>query len=125
MESLKKKASDAPSTSGMFVIEVNTVSHDNLWVSDTNCGSHISSDMQGLRHSRKLNKGELDLCLGNGARVSALATGAYVLTLPSGVIFLLDDCFYVPVLAKNIIYVFYLNRQSFYLTFSNNSCKNL
>ena len=30
LESLKKKASYAPSTSGMFVIEVNIVSHDNL-----------------------------------------------------------------------------------------------
>ena len=34
MESLKKKALDASSTSGMFVIDVNTISHDNLgyWI---------------------------------------------------------------------------------------------
>ncbi len=41
LESLKKqKASDAGATSGMFVIEINTVSNK-TWVLDTRCGSHI------------------------------------------------------------------------------------
>ena len=44
LKSLKKKASDAPSTSGMFIIEVNIVSHDNLWVLDTSCDSHICTN---------------------------------------------------------------------------------
>ena len=54
--SLKKKASDAPSTSSMFVIEVNIVSLNNQWVLDTSCGSHICTNVQGLRNSRQLNK---------------------------------------------------------------------
>ena len=58
---LKKKASDAPSTLGMFVIEVNIVSHNNQWVLDTGCGSHICTNVRGLRNSRGLNKGESDL----------------------------------------------------------------
>ena len=33
--------------------------------------------MQGLKKSRKLAKGEVDLRVGNGARVAALAVGAY------------------------------------------------
>ena len=45
LESLKKKTSYAPSTSGMFVIEINTISHDNLWVLDTNCSSHICTSV--------------------------------------------------------------------------------
>ena len=43
------------------------------------------------------------------------------MTLPRGLILLLDDCFYVLVLKKNIIYISCLNRKGFHLTFSNNS----
>ncbi|KAJ8761575.1 hypothetical protein K2173_004351 [Erythroxylum novogranatense] len=98
LESLKqKKASDASTTSGMYVIEVNTVSDHNIWVFDTSCGSHICNDMQGLRDSRQLMKGEVDLRVGNGARVAALAVGIYVLSLPTGLVIELDDCYFVPV----------------------------
>ena len=45
MESKKKVACDAPTLSGIYVIEVNTVSYGNLWVLDTSCGSHICTDM--------------------------------------------------------------------------------
>ena len=53
-------ACDAPSTSGIYVIKVYTISPDNIWVYDTDCGSHIWIDRQGLRNSRKLTKGEFD-----------------------------------------------------------------
>ena len=72
MESLKKNALDSLCNLGMFFIAINIVSLNNIWVLDTRCGSHICTDMQGLRNSRKLNKGELDLRVGNGARVSTL-----------------------------------------------------
>ena len=54
-------ACDVPSTSGIYIIEVNTVSLDNIRVYDTSCGSYISIDMQGLRNNRKLTKGESNL----------------------------------------------------------------
>ena len=38
-------AYDAPSSLDIYVIEVNTVSRDNLWVLDTGCGSHRCNDM--------------------------------------------------------------------------------
>ena len=34
--------------------------------------------------------------MGNGARVVALAVGVYDLTLPSGLVFHLNNCYYVP-----------------------------
>ena len=43
--SLKKKASDAPSTSVMSIIEVNTIFNNNQWVLDTNYGSHICTNV--------------------------------------------------------------------------------
>ena len=77
-------ACDAPTPLGIYVIEVNIVSSGNLWALDTGCGSHICTDMQGLRDNRKLTKGEFDLRVGNGARVAVVAIGTYVLNLPSG-----------------------------------------
>ncbi|KAI5447594.1 hypothetical protein KIW84_015159 [Lathyrus oleraceus] len=69
-------------TSGIFVIEIN-LSTSASWVLDTGCGSHIYTNVQGLKRSRDLAKGEVDLRVGNGAKVAALAVGTYVLTLPS------------------------------------------
>ena len=43
--------------------------------------------MQGQKGSRSLAKGEVYLCVGNGARVAALAVGTYDLSLPSGLVF--------------------------------------
>ena len=58
LESKNKVACDAPSSSGIYVITVNIVSHNNIWVCDTSCGSYIWVDIQGPRNSRKLTKGE-------------------------------------------------------------------
>ena len=58
LESKKKVAYDAPSSSSICVMKVNIVFPNNIWVYDTNCGSYIWIDIQGLRNSRKLTKGE-------------------------------------------------------------------
>ena len=60
--------------------------------------------------------------MGNGARVIALVEGTYALNLPSGLLLNLDDFYYVPALTKNIIFISYLNKKVFHLTFSNNGC---
>ena len=73
MEWKKNVSYDASSPSGIYVVDVNTISHDNIWVLDTGCGSHICNDMHGLKNSRKLVKGESDLRVSNGARVAAIA----------------------------------------------------
>ena len=122
MESKKKVACDAPTPSGIYVIEVNTVSYGNLWELDTGCGSHICTDTQGLRDNRKLTKGESDLRVGNGARVVAVAIGTYALNLPSGFCLYLDNCLCVLALSKNIISVSCLNNKGFHLKFCDNSC---
>ena len=67
-------------------------------------------------------KGEFNLRVGNGARVAAVAIGTYVLNLPSGFCLYLDNCFCVPALMKNIIYVSCLNKKGFHLNFCDNSC---
>ncbi|XP_021747646.1 uncharacterized protein LOC110713509 [Chenopodium quinoa] len=88
----------------VFVVEINLTS-TSTWVFDTGCGAHIVNNMQGLRESKKLVKGEVTLRVGNGAKVAALAIGSYHLRLPSGLILVLNNCYYVPTITKNIISV--------------------
>ena len=90
------------------------------WVLDTRCGSHICVNVQGLRSTRSLSIGEVDLRVGNGARVAALAVGVYDLTLPSGLVFKLKNCYYVPAVSRNIISVSFLDVDGFHFIFKNN-----
>ena len=87
---------------------------------DTGCGSHICVNVQGLRSSRSLAKGEMDLRVGNGVRVVALAVGVYDLTLPSGLVFQLKNCYYVPAMSRNIISVSCLDMVGFHFIIKNN-----
>ena len=67
-----------------------------------------------------LAKGEVDLRVGNGPRVAALAVGVYDLTLPSGLVFQLKNCYYVPAVTRNIISVSCLDVDRFHFIFKNN-----
>ena len=113
MEDLKKKKSSEATTSGIYVVEVN-LSTFASWVIDTGCGSHICVNVQGLQSSRSLAKGEVDLRVGNGARVVALAVEVYDLTLPNGLVFQLKNCYYVPAVSRKIISVSYLDVDGFH-----------
>ncbi|KAK8670729.1 hypothetical protein V6N13_037347 [Hibiscus sabdariffa] len=81
LEEVKKAKAVGASVSGIYVIDVN-MSTSSSWVLDTGCGSHICTSVQGLHMRRNLAKGDVDLRVGNGARVAALAVGTYVLSLP-------------------------------------------
>ncbi|KAK8559961.1 hypothetical protein V6N12_012772 [Hibiscus sabdariffa] len=82
LEEVKKAKAVGASVSGIYVIDVN-MSTSSSWVLDTGCGSHICTSVQVLHMRRNLAKGDVDLRVGNGARVAALAVGTYVLSLPS------------------------------------------
>ncbi|GKB74689.1 hypothetical protein Tco_0936101 [Tanacetum coccineum] len=49
-------------------------------------------NFKGLRGYRKLNKGALDLYVGNGNTAAVEAIGSFDLILPSGMILVLDNC---------------------------------
>ncbi|KAK9033562.1 hypothetical protein V6N11_049749 [Hibiscus sabdariffa] len=83
LEEVKKAKAVGASASGIYVIDVN-LSTSSSWVLDTGRGSHICTSVQGLHTRRNLAKGDVDLRVGNGARVAALAVGTYVLSLPRG-----------------------------------------
>ena len=99
-----KKKESLTSTSGIYVIEVNIIRcPSNAWVLDTGAGAHICSNMQTLQGSRTLARGEVQFCVGNGARVAAIAVGTFPLIFPSGMVLELSKCYYVPTINKNII----------------------
>ena len=112
-----KKKSEA-TTSGTFMIEIN-FSPSTSWVMDTGCGTHICTDVQGLRQSRVLAKGEVDLRVGNGAHVAALAVGTYCLSLPTGLLLELHNCYHVPSISRNIISVSVLDNMGYHFEISN------
>ncbi|KAK8624779.1 hypothetical protein V6N13_089665 [Hibiscus sabdariffa] len=75
LEDVKKAKAVGASVSGIYVIDVN-MSTSSSWVLDTGCG--ICTSVQRLHTRRKLAKGDVDLRVGNGARVAALAArGGY------------------------------------------------
>ena len=55
----------------------------------------------------------MDLRVANGSRVAALAVGLYRLCLPSGMELILDNCYNVPSLSRNIISISCLVEQGF------------
>ena len=110
-----------PSTSGIYVIEVN-YAYTTSWVLDSGCGSHLCNNLQGLKGVRQLPKGEVDLRMGNGARVAAVSVGTYVLSLISGLELHLKECYYVPTLRKSIISVSVLAREGFLFEINNSGC---
>ena len=55
-----------------------------------------------------------------GARVATLAVGVYDLTLPSGLVFQLKNCYYAPAVRRNIILVSYLDVDGFHFIIKNN-----
>ena len=121
MEDLKKKKGSETTSSGIYVIEVN-LSTSVSWVLDTSCGSHICVNVQGLKKSRSLAKGKVDLRVGNRARGAALVVETYYLSLPSGLVLELDNCYYVLAMSRNIISIYCLDMVGFSFIIKNNTC---
>jgi hypothetical protein len=99
----KKKKGSETSTSGINVIEINiTVFSSDSWVFDTGSMIHTCKSLQRLSLSRRFAKGELDVRVGNGAKVAAIAVGTFHLPLPSGLVLELNNCYCIPTLCKKL-----------------------
>ncbi|KAI3515635.1 hypothetical protein L1887_14536 [Cichorium endivia] len=91
-----------PSTAGIYTISKNSPS-SNSWVLDTGYGFHICSDLQGLKKSREVEHGRLNLTMGNRRSSPVTKIGVYSLVLNSDVRLELFNCCYSPEMARNII----------------------
>ncbi|GJS14090.1 retrotransposon protein, putative, ty1-copia subclass [Tanacetum coccineum] len=77
--------------------------------------------VQGLRASRKLKPGALSLYVGNGQREAVEAIGNFDLSLPSGLVIVLNNCHYAPSITRGVISVSRLYEDGFINRFVNNT----
>ena len=122
MEDLKEKKSSQTTASGIYICYRNKNIYFYLLVLDTRYGSHVCTNVEGLSRSRDLQNGEVNLLVGNGAKVATLAIGTYELILPSGLLLVLNDCFYVLALSRIIISTSCLDNEGFSFIIENNKC---
>ncbi|KAJ9535999.1 hypothetical protein OSB04_un000841 [Centaurea solstitialis] len=102
--------SDAP---GIFMIDCLITSYES-WVLDTGSGNHICNHLQGFTRRETLRKDRSNLRVGEGTMLVAEAVGSYNLSLPSGLVLELDNCYYVPKMIKNVLSFDLLIDQGFY-----------
>ncbi|GJR61425.1 retrotransposon protein, putative, ty1-copia subclass [Tanacetum coccineum] len=89
--------------SGMFMIELHNTTTLDSWVLDTGCGAHICTVLQGLKESKRLKHGELNLVMGNRKITLVTRIGKYELMLKSGVRIYLNNYCYSLEMTRNII----------------------
>ncbi|KAG6477004.1 hypothetical protein ZIOFF_066254 [Zingiber officinale] len=77
---------------------------DTWWI-DSGASVHITSSSQGFRFTRKLNKGEHSVLVGNGNKVPVEVVGTLPLVLESGFKLDLFDTVYVLSITRNLISV--------------------
>ena len=119
----EQKTARVASSSGIHVIEINhTNTFSNSWIVDSGAGAHICSNMQTLRKTRKLAKGEMQFKFGDGALVAAVAIGDLELVLPTGLIIELTSVFVIPSCNRNIISVSVLDSMGYEFVFKNRCC---
>jgi hypothetical protein len=103
----KKAGKVVPREKGIFDIHVIdiflTSARSNKWVFDTGSVANICNSQQDLRSTRYLERNKVTMRVGNGQRVDIVAEGTLHLPLPSGMILVLNKCYYVPALSMNII----------------------
>ncbi|KAJ1277336.1 hypothetical protein BS78_05G286900 [Paspalum vaginatum] len=122
LEEKKKKGSEA-SALGINVIEINlATSSSGSWVFDAGSMIHICKSLQGLSQTRSFARDELDVRVGNGAKVAVLAVGTYRLSLPSGLVMELNNCYFIPALSRNIISSSCLEEDGGYEIIIKNKC---
>nr|GEW53236.1 hypothetical protein [Tanacetum cinerariifolium] len=117
-ESKKRKNASEASNSCIFTIKLYVISN-NAWVYDTGYGTHICSTSQGLRKSRKLKHGALNLYMSNEMRAAVEAIKSFDLILPSGLIIVLDNCHYAPTITRGVVSISRLVKNGYIHTFTN------
>ncbi|GKD33570.1 zinc finger, CCHC-type containing protein [Tanacetum coccineum] len=121
-ELLKKKKNAASGVGGSGILRyINSYFLNRSWIYDTGCGTHICNTTQGLRASRKLKPGALSLYVGNGQREAVEAIGNFDLSLPSGLVIVLNNCHYAPSITRGVISVSRLYEDGFINRFVNNT----
>ncbi|KAJ9557822.1 hypothetical protein OSB04_012436 [Centaurea solstitialis] len=102
-----------PDAPGIFMIDCLITSYES-WVIDTGSGNHICNHLQRFTRRKTLRKDRSNLRVGEGTPLIAEAVGSYSLSLPSGLVLELDNCYYIPNMIKNVLSFDLLVDQGFY-----------
>ena len=102
LDSLKNKKQGKTLMKNVFMISL-IVTDSSMWVLDTGISFNICNTLQGLQITRWLKKGEINLQVGNGANVVALALRSVSLIMSIGKVLVLEYCYYVLKFISNII----------------------
>ncbi|KAJ9544647.1 hypothetical protein OSB04_024354 [Centaurea solstitialis] len=91
-----------PDAPGIFMIDCLITSYESS-VIDTGSGNHICNHLQGFTRRKTLRKDHSNLRVGEGTTLIAEVVGSYSLSLPSGLVLELDNCYYTPNMIKNVL----------------------
>ncbi|GJS00996.1 retrotransposon protein, putative, ty1-copia subclass [Tanacetum coccineum] len=81
----------------------NTIHELHVMLKFAEKGTHMCNTIQGLKGSQKLNKGALDLYVGDGNCAAVKAIWSFDLSLPSGMVLVLDNCHFAPFITRGVI----------------------
>ncbi|KAJ9552789.1 hypothetical protein OSB04_016834 [Centaurea solstitialis] len=104
-----------PDAPGIFMIDCIITSYES-WVIDTGSSNHICNHLQGFTRRETLRKDRTNLRVGEGTPLIAEAVGSYCLTLPSGLVLQLENCYYVPKMIKNVINLQNDNKEIYHIS---------
>ncbi|KAJ9541861.1 hypothetical protein OSB04_028367 [Centaurea solstitialis] len=102
-----------PDAPGIFMIDCLITSYES-WEIDTGSGNHICNNLQGFTIRKTLRKDRSNLRVGEGTPLIAETVGSYSLSLPSGLVLELENCYYIPNMIKNVLSFDLLVDQGFY-----------
>ncbi|KAJ9558223.1 hypothetical protein OSB04_012837 [Centaurea solstitialis] len=106
-----------PDALGIFMIDCLITSYES-WVIDTGSGNHICNHLQGFTRRKTMRKDRSNLRVGEGTPLIAEAVGSYSLSLPSGLVLELNNCYYIPNMIKNVLSFDLLVDQGFYYKYT-------
>ena len=91
------------------------------WCVDIGATNHVCNSLQGFQKTKRLDKGEIYLLMGDTSRVAAVAVGVVTLHFEGGKFLVLDDCLYVSEVRRNLVSVSYLSCNGYSSIFNKNS----
>jgi hypothetical protein len=107
----------------IYVIDIYFISaHSNTWVFDISSVANIFNSQQDLRNKRYLERNKVTMRVSNGQRVDVVAEGTLHLRLPSGMVLVLNKCYYVPALTMNIVSGSRLSQDGYHFESIINDC---
>ncbi|XP_070035301.1 uncharacterized protein [Nicotiana tomentosiformis] len=121
LATLKDKKQSEILMKNIFKVSLATT-NSSLWVLDTGSGYNICNMLQGFKISMRLKKGEVNIQVGNSAKVAAIPVRSISLIMPLGKVLMLDDCYYVLKFVSNIISASILDKHGFRIIIGNGIC---